>query len=128
MVQFAGANKPVKAAVAAIDDPGAIRDGFASPGKDYEPLADAAVCRSGIRLAGGHQRHRDAMTAFNSKSGGFQLTTVGRVQTPTLAIMVEREEKIRLPSTRLLGSARDVCGHGGRLSWPLVRREIQEVR
>jgi DNA topoisomerase-3 len=35
------------------------------------------------------------MTAFNSKSGGFQLTTVGRVQTPTLAILVEREERIR---------------------------------
>ena len=36
-----------------------------------------------------------AMTAFNSKSGGFHLTTVGRVQTPTLAILVEREEKIK---------------------------------
>jgi DNA topoisomerase-3 len=36
-----------------------------------------------------------AMTAFNSKEGGFYLTTVGRVQTPTLAILVEREEKIR---------------------------------
>ena len=36
-----------------------------------------------------------AMTAFNNKSGGFYLTTVGRVQTPTLAIVVEREEKIR---------------------------------
>jgi len=35
------------------------------------------------------------MTAFNSKTGGFQLTTVGRVQTPTLAIVVEREENIR---------------------------------
>ena len=35
------------------------------------------------------------MTAFNSKSGGFQLTTVGRVQTPTLAVLVEREEKIK---------------------------------
>ncbi|MBI2509496.1 MAG: topoisomerase C-terminal repeat-containing protein, partial [Betaproteobacteria bacterium] len=33
--------------------------------------------------------------AFNSKEGGFYLTTVGRVQTPTLAILVEREEKIR---------------------------------
>ena len=48
----------------------------------------------GIRLAGGINGTR-AMTAFNSKSGGFQLTTVGRVQTPTLAILVEREEKIR---------------------------------
>src|ERR1043165_228366 len=36
-----------------------------------------------------------AMTAFNSKTGCFHLTTVGRVQTPTLAILVEREEKIK---------------------------------
>src|SRR5688500_10268368 len=35
------------------------------------------------------------MTAFNSKGGGFSLTTVGRVQTPTLAIVVDREEKIK---------------------------------
>jgi DNA topoisomerase-3 len=35
------------------------------------------------------------MTAFNSKLGGFYKTTVGRVQTPTLAIVVEREERIR---------------------------------
>jgi DNA topoisomerase-3 len=35
------------------------------------------------------------MTAFNSRDGGFYLTTVGRVQTPTLAIVVEREERIR---------------------------------
>src|SRR5438270_3194391 len=35
------------------------------------------------------------MTAFNSKTGGFHLTTVGRVQTPTLAILVEREERIK---------------------------------
>ncbi len=47
------------------------------------------------------------MTAFNSKTGGFQLTTVGRVQTPTLAIVVEREEKIQqIRPARLLGSAR----------------------
>src|SRR6266516_1094154 len=35
------------------------------------------------------------MTAFNSKTSGFHLTTVGRVQTPTLAILVKREEKIK---------------------------------
>jgi DNA topoisomerase-3 len=58
------------------------------------PLADAAVCRSESDWLVGINGTR-AMTAFNSKSGGFQLTTVGRVQTPTLAIMVEREEKIR---------------------------------
>ncbi|HEY8904779.1 MAG TPA: DNA topoisomerase III, partial [Rhodoferax sp.] len=36
-----------------------------------------------------------AMTAFNSRDGGFFLTTVGRVQTPTLSVVVEREELIR---------------------------------
>jgi DNA topoisomerase-3 len=35
------------------------------------------------------------MTAFNSKEGGFYKTTVGRVQTPTLVVLIEREEKIR---------------------------------
>ena len=35
------------------------------------------------------------ITAVHSKDGGFFLTTVGRVQTPTLAIVVEREEKIQ---------------------------------
>jgi DNA topoisomerase-3 len=36
-----------------------------------------------------------ALTAFNSRNGGFQLTPVGRVQTPTLAIVVERDQKIK---------------------------------
>jgi DNA topoisomerase-3 len=58
------------------------------------PLADAAVCRSESDWLVGINGTR-AMTAFNSKAGGFQLTTVGRVQTPTLAIMVDREAKIR---------------------------------
>src|SRR3989442_6442980 len=35
------------------------------------------------------------MTAFNSKEGGFYLTTVGRVQTPTHSFLVESEEKSR---------------------------------
>src|SRR5205085_11749621 len=36
-----------------------------------------------------------ALTSFNSRSGGFQMTAAGRVQTPTLAILAGREEKIR---------------------------------
>ena len=35
------------------------------------------------------------MTAFNSQEGGFHKTTVGRVQTPTLAILIEREDGIK---------------------------------
>ena len=86
--------------------PAAIRDGFAQLRTDEEmlPLADAAVCRSESDWLVGINGTR-AMTAFNSKSGGFQLTTVGRVQTPTLAILVEREEKIRaFRAAQLLGS------------------------
>ena len=58
------------------------------------PLADAARSRSEADWLVGINGTR-AMTAFNSKEGGFYLTTVGRVQTPTLAIIAEREEKIR---------------------------------
>jgi DNA topoisomerase-3 len=58
------------------------------------PLADAARCRSEADWLVGINGTR-AMTAFNSRDGGFYLTTVGRVQTPTLAIVVEREERIK---------------------------------
>ncbi len=69
------------------------------------------------------------MTAFNSKEGGFYLTTVGRVQTPTLSIVVEREEKIKqLRRARLLGSARRVRVRRRHLRRPLVRPEVQEGR
>jgi DNA topoisomerase-3 len=73
-----------------------IREGFQNLRADGEllPLADAAKCRSEADWLVGINGTR-AMTAFNSKEGGFYLTTVGRVQTPTLAILVEREEKIR---------------------------------
>ncbi len=74
----------------------AIRKGFENlrDGVEMTPLADAAVCRSESDWLVGINGTR-AMTAFNSKGGGFQLTPVGRVQTPTLAILAEREEKIR---------------------------------
>ena len=73
-----------------------IREGFEQLRKDREllPLADAAQCRSESDWLIGINGTR-AMTAFNSKEGGFYKTTVGRVQTPTLAILVEREERIR---------------------------------
>ena len=61
--------------------------------EEMEPLAKAAVCRSESDWLVGINGTR-AMTAFNNKTGGFQLTPVGRVQTPTLAILTEREDKI----------------------------------
>ena len=76
--------------------PQAIRDGFEAlrSEKEMHGLADAARSRSEADWLVGINGTR-AMTAFNSRDGGFFLTTVGRVQTPTLSIVVEREEKIR---------------------------------
>jgi DNA topoisomerase-3 len=96
IMQYAKTAKPVERLWLQSMTPASIRDGFAHLRTDQamRPLADAAVCRSEADWLVGINGTR-AMTAFNSKSGGFQLTTVGRVQTPTLAILVEREEKIR---------------------------------
>ncbi|MCP4849750.1 MAG: DNA topoisomerase III [Verrucomicrobiaceae bacterium] len=58
------------------------------------PLADAALCRSESDWLIGLNGTR-ALTAFNSRHGGFNVTTAGRVQTPTLVILAEREKKIR---------------------------------
>ncbi len=96
LVAYAKADKPIERLWLQSMTPAAIRDGFGSLRANAAmlPLADAAKCRSESDWLVGINGTR-AMTAFNSKSGGFQLTTVGRVQTPTLAILVEREEKIR---------------------------------
>jgi DNA topoisomerase-3 len=98
--QYAGGakplNKPVKRLWLQSMTPQAIRDGFAAlrTNAQMQPLADAARCRSEADWLVGINGTR-AMTAFNSRDGGFFLTTVGRVQTPTLSVVVEREEQIR---------------------------------
>src|SRR5437764_3533727 len=96
IVRHAKTNKPIKRLWLQSMTPAAIREGFNALREDVSmrPLADAAVCRSESDWLVGINGTR-AMTAFNSKSGGFHLTTVGRVQTPTLAILVEREERIK---------------------------------
>jgi len=96
IAQHAKSGKPVQRLWLQSMTQSAIRDGFAGlrPGAEMRGLADAAVCRSESDWLVGINGTR-AMTAFNSKTGGFHLTTVGRVQTPTLAILVEREEKIK---------------------------------
>ncbi|WP_310383692.1 DNA topoisomerase III [Roseateles sp.] len=101
IVQYAGTAKaaiakPVERLWLQSMTPQAIRDGFEKLKSDAQmlPLADAARCRSEADWLVGINGTR-AMTAFNSRDGGFFLTTVGRVQTPTLSIVVEREEKIR---------------------------------
>ena len=75
---------------------GAIKEAWANmrDGDEMDALADAAICRSESDWLIGLNGTR-ALTAFNSRNGGFNVTSAGRVQTPTLAILAERERKIR---------------------------------
>ncbi len=96
LVKTAKSKKPTRRLWLQSMTPEAIRTAFRALRTDEEmqPLADAAICRSESDWLVGINATR-SMTWFNSKEGGFRLTTAGRVQTPTLAILVEREEKIR---------------------------------
>ncbi len=91
-----GLGKPISRLWLQSMTPQAIRDGFDNLRSDQQMqgLAAAARSRSEADWLVGINGTR-AMTAFNSRDGGFFLTTVGRVQTPTLSLVVEREEKIR---------------------------------
>jgi DNA topoisomerase-3 len=96
IVRYTHAKQPIQRLWLQSMTPAAIRDGFSRLRTDQDmiPLADAAVSRSEADWLVGINGTR-AMTAFNSKSGGFFKTTVGRVQTPTLAIVVERDQRIK---------------------------------
>jgi len=96
IVRYTQARQPVQRLWLQSMTPAAIRDGFSQLRSDAEmhPLADAATSRAEADWLVGINGTR-AMTAFNSKQGGFFKTPVGRVQTPTLAILVEREQRIR---------------------------------
>src|SRR5690348_15798329 len=129
IAQHAKTKKPIERLWLQSMTPQAIRDGFARLRSDEEmqPLADAARCRSEADWLVGINGTR-AMTAFNSKGGGFFLTTVGRVQTPTLSIVVEREEKIRrfVPRDYWEVKAEFVCAAGfyeGRWFDPKFKRD-----
>lgn len=96
IMQATGSKKPVRRLWLQSMTKDGIRTAFEHLRTDEEmkPLEAAARCRSEADWLVGINGTR-AMTAFNSKDGGFFLTTVGRVQTPTLAIVVAREEEIK---------------------------------
>src|SRR5206468_11552676 len=95
LVKLSGSKKPIERLWLQSMTAESIRSAFQHLRSNEEmiPLAKAAVCRSESDWLVGINGTR-AMTAFNNKTGGFQLTPVGRVQTPTLAILTEREQKI----------------------------------
>ncbi len=96
IVQYAGVKKPIKRLWLRSMTQDAIREAFANlrDDSDLKPLEAAARSRAEADWLVGINGTR-AMTAFNSKDGGFFKTPVGRVQTPTLAIVSAREEAIR---------------------------------
>ena len=130
--QYAGGakplGKPVKRLWLQSMTPQAIRDGFDTlrSDKQMQGLADAARSRSEADWLVGINGTR-AMTAFNSRDGGFFLTTVGRVQTPTLAVVVEREEQIRKFVSRDYWEIHaQLPGRGRRVPRQVVRPEVEE--
>ncbi len=74
----------------------AIRRGFAElqPASRFDALADAARARSEADWLVGMNATR-AITVRARAAGGDTLYSIGRVQTPTLAMLVERERAIR---------------------------------
>lgn len=96
IVQYSGVKKPIQRLWLRSMTQAAIREAFANLRNDetMKPLEAAARSRAEADWLVGINGTR-AMTAFNSKDGGFFKTPVGRVQTPTLAIVNEREERIR---------------------------------
>ena len=88
----AGCSKPIKRLWISSMEESAIREGFADlkPGSDYDHLYESALCRQRADWLVGLNGTR----LFTVLYGG-KVLKVGRVQTPTLAMLVEREEKIR---------------------------------
>ena len=116
--QYARATLPVQRLwVSSLTDD-ALRRGFAAlrPGRELEPLADAARCRSEADWLVGLNATR-AITVRGRLAGpgdGGALYSIGRVQTPTLAMLVEREREIAafvpVPYWQVHAALRDTAG------------------
>ena len=88
----AGCSKPMKRLWISSMEESAIREGFEKlqPGSDYDNLYYSALCRQRADWLVGLNGTR----LFTVLYGG-KVLKVGRVQTPTLTMLVDREEKIR---------------------------------
>lgn len=88
--EYAGCNKPMERLWISSMEDAAIREGFdhLRPGSDYDKLYDAAVCRAGADWMIGINATRLFSVLY-----GVTLN-VGRVMSPTLALLVQRESDI----------------------------------
>ena len=105
--EMAGCNKPMKRLWISSMEESAIRDGFENlkPGSDYDHLYHSALCRQEADWLVGINGTR----LFTVLYGG-KVLKVGRVQTPTLAMLVERESRIMNFKKEQYFMAHILCG------------------
>ncbi len=96
IVRFAGCQKPIKRLWLQSMTKDAIRQGFVvlKDGKDYEGLAAAAECRAYSDWLIGMNATRAFTVRLKSRSQRGASWSAGRVQTPTLALLVNRELEV----------------------------------
>ena len=104
--EYAGCRKPMERLWISSMEDVAIRDGFEHlrPGKDYDRLYDAAVCRAGADWLVGINATRLFSVLY-----GVTLN-VGRVMSPTLALLVQREAEIQAFTSRSFYVPEITCG------------------
>ena len=104
---MASCNKPMKRLWISSMEERAIREGFENlkPGSDYDHLYHSALCRQEADWLVGINGTR----LFTVLYGG-KVLKVGRVQTPTLAMLVEREAKIMNFKKEQYFMAHILCG------------------
>ncbi len=113
--QYAGCSKPMERLWISSMEDAAIRDGFEHlrPGSDYDKLYDAAVCRAGADWLIGINATRLFSVLYGTT------LNVGRVMSPTLALLVRREADIQAFTSTLFYVPEITCGgftaSGGKL-------------
>ena len=90
--EAAGCSKPFSRLWISSMEDAAIREGFADlrPGRDYDPLYQSALCRQKADWLIGINASRLFSVLYH------RTLNVGRVQTPTLAMLADRDSKIVL--------------------------------
>ena len=90
--ETAGCSKPFSRLWISSMEDAAIREGFADlhPGADYDPLYQSALCRQKADWLIGINASRQFSVLYH------RTLNVGRVQTPTLALLADRDSKIVL--------------------------------
>ncbi|TXC89473.1 DNA topoisomerase III [Metabacillus litoralis] len=117
IIEKAHVNKPIKRLwISSVTDK-AIKEGFRKlkSGKEYENLYASAVARAEADWIVGLNATRALTTKYNA-----QLST-GRVQTPTLAMIAQREEEIRSFKAKKYFGMKAVTNEGLSLIWQDAR-------